>query len=86
VRLVFSKAFRTEAFRQLLIARIIAAGFIPPSPQPCQAWHGHSKVTSSYYEEVRVSRRACERTPFWGRHICAAGGRLIFSNVVEADL
>jgi hypothetical protein len=48
------KFLRTEASRQLLIARITAAGFTPPSPKPHQSWEGY-RVTIAHHEEVGVS-------------------------------
>jgi hypothetical protein len=36
------------------IARIIAAGFTPPSPQPCHAWRGYMD-NNAHHEEVGVS-------------------------------
>jgi hypothetical protein len=37
----------------MLIARIGATGFTPPSPQPCHACHGY-RVTNAHPEEVKV--------------------------------
>jgi hypothetical protein len=45
----------------------------PLSPLPYQAWHGYG-VSSAHHGEVRVCRRACQRTPLQGRRRCAAGG------------
>jgi hypothetical protein len=48
------KAFRIEAFRQLLIRGLQPPDFTPPSPQPYHAWHGY-RVTIAHHEEVGVS-------------------------------
>jgi hypothetical protein len=53
------------ASRQLLIPRIAAAG-TSFSPLPCQAWHGHSVVTSAHRVEVDVGADGPASAPHFG--------------------
>jgi hypothetical protein len=47
---------RRPTYRSFAIARIAAAGFTPPSPQPCQAWHSSRLPKTS--REAPLGQRA----------------------------
>jgi hypothetical protein len=79
VKMIFSKALRSEASRQLLIRGSQPPNFTPPRPQPYQAWHGY-RVTSAHHEEVGVSADGSASAPHpgvRGCRRCAAGGRRV---------
>jgi hypothetical protein len=62
----------------LLIARMRAARFTPPSSQPCQAWHGYRATNTTHHEEIGVSADGHASAPPFGAAAASPSAGALF--------